>query len=125
MIDEIKHTELPWKYVEAPDGLIYSGSKDKIDLIDIVAKRVEPHNAKFIVRACTEYYGDKEIIAELLRELKNAKAIIEEYVPREAMGIDATGDLQEGHLTQSWPVLDEHLHYIDRAIAKAEGKPNE
>lgn len=70
-----KHTPTPYKY-DTTYGLIYSGSKDDIDAIDVVAKRVESHNAEFIVLACNVH----EELVEVLR------AITEVYINSENNG---------------------------------------
>ncbi len=60
----------------------------------------------------------------LVKALENAVKIIHEHVPVDALGIDGEGDFEEpgGHLTRCWPVLDEHLHYMDAALALARGE---
>lgn len=58
---------------------------------------------------------------DLFEALIQAVKIIREHVPTEALGSDMSGDLSEPHLTYSWPILEEHLHYMDAAINKAKG----
>lgn len=59
-------------------------------------------------------------IKSLRASLKHAIAIIEKHVPVDALGIDTAGDLLESHLNWSWPVLDEHLHYMNKDMQATE-----
>lgn len=56
---------------------------------------------------------------ELGEALKDATAIIRKFVPSDALGINSEGG-GDGWNDRSWPILDEHLHYMDEAVAKAE-----
>ena len=60
----------------------------------------------------------------LVKALEDAVKIIHEHVPVDALGIDGEGDFSEpsGHLTRCWPILDEHLHYMDAALALSRGE---
>lgn len=55
---------------------------------------------------------------ELVRALTDAVAIIRKYVPADALGTNSQGG-GDGWNDQSWPILDEYLHYMDAALAKA------
>lgn len=61
-------------------------------------------------------------IRELLQErdrlreaLTIAVAIIRKYVPSDALGTNSDGG-GDGWNDRSWPILDEHLHYMDEAL---------
>ncbi|WP_376742476.1 hypothetical protein [Ensifer canadensis] len=59
---------------------------------------------------------------DLLLSLKDAIDIIEKHVPRDALGVDHMGDFSVPGGVMTWCVIDEHLHYMRKAIAKAEGR---
>lgn len=52
-------------------------------------------------------------IAPLVEALRHAIGIIEAHVARDALGMG--GDRRDGQ----WPLLDEYLHHMKAAIAKA------
>lgn len=53
---------------------------------------------------------------DLYEGLKHAIAIIDKYVPVEALGMNGFGD---GVHEQSWPLLDEYTHHMRAALAKS------
>ena len=57
---------------------------------------------------------------DLLENLRHAVAIIRKYVPADALGMNSQGG-GDGWNDHSWPILDEYLHGMDAAIAKATG----
>lgn len=115
-----KPTPTPWK--------IRDGWADTVQPCDaslnnefIIATLYGPDraaNARLIVRAVNAHEA-------LVEALDHAVNIIREHVPEDALGIDGEGNFEEpgGHLTRCWPVLDEHLHYMDAALALAKGDP--
>ena len=56
-----------------------------------------------------------EAAPALAEALKHAVAIIRQYVPADALGTNSQGG-GDGWNDQSWPILDEHLHYMDQAL---------
>lgn len=55
-------------------------------------------------------------IGELKESLEHAISIIEKHVPRDALGTNSQG-AGDGWNDQSWPILDEYLHYMRAALA--------
>lgn len=55
--------------------------------------------------------------SDLLESLQHATAIIRKHVPDDALGMNSAGG-GDGWNDQSWPLLDEYLHYMDEAIKK-------
>ena len=56
--------------------------------------------------------------AEVLRAaLGDAVKLIEDHVPEGALGYDSSGDMEEAHLTFSWPRKIEALHYLRKDLA--------
>ena len=55
----------------------------------------------------------------LVEALQSAIAIIRKYVPVDALGFNSDGG-GDGWNDRSWPILDEHLHYMEAALARAE-----
>ena len=54
---------------------------------------------------------------DLLEALTDAVAIIEKYVPQDALGVNSEGE--DGPAGQSWPILDEYVSHFKSAIEKA------
>jgi hypothetical protein len=61
---------------------------------------------------------------DLLGALKEAVEVIEKHVPPDALGTNSMGDDSVPGGTMTWNVIDEHLHYMRQAIAKAEARSN-
>lgn len=57
----------------------------------------------------------------LVEALTNAVAIIRKYVPNDALGVNTEGG-GDGWNDRSWAILDEHLHYMDEALALAQAR---
>lgn len=69
--------------------------------------------------ASTHAAADAHLIAaapELLEALQHAVGVIEAHVPKDALGME--GNPQDG----MWPLLEEYLHHMKAAIAKARGQ---
>lgn len=58
-------------------------------------------------------------LADALPSLQQAMSIIRTHVPKDALGTNAQGDPDVPGGYQSWPLLDEYLHYMSEAVAKA------
>jgi len=109
-----KHTPGPWFAETSNDGawLIH------------VAGSVLCQRTQWSHRA-DESTANAHLIAavpDLLSGLKAAVETIEKHVPADALGTDSMGDDSVPGGTMSWNVIDEHLHYMRKAIAKAEGR---
>ncbi len=60
------------------------------------------------------------LVEELCAALEQAVKIIREHVPIEALGIDTdTPGASGGEPYREWPILEEHLYYMDRALTRA------
>ena len=109
----LKHTPLPWTIFKAGIG------EENGDGIASLWREGEEReaNAALIVRAVNAH-------EDLVKALDHAVNIIREHVLQDALGIDGEGNFEEpgGHLTRCWPVLDEHLHYMDAALALSRGE---
>jgi hypothetical protein len=108
-----EHTPGPWTVVPCSYGgmLLQRGEKE--------LRNRHPQGSLQIVPE-----ADAQLMAaspDLLEALKHAVAIIRKYVPADALGMNSQGG-GDGWNDQSWPVLDEYLHYMDAAISKAEGR---
>jgi hypothetical protein len=122
-VSEIKHTPGPWEILDNDDvegeicweitsGEFGPGHKSICWVRPVRADGAvdeEQHANALLIAASPDLYTG----------LKHAVAIIRQFVPEDALGFNSAGD---GHAMQSWPLLAEHLHYMDQAIAKAEGK---
>lgn len=49
--------------------------------------------------------------------LQHAIAIIEKHVPRDALGTNGHGDPAVPGGFESWPLLDEYLHYMRESVS--------
>lgn len=87
-------------------------------------------NAKDRVRKIDADLGEEEITrivrmqaaaSDLYVSLKRAVEIIKTHVPKDALGTNAQGDPDVPGGYQEWPLLDEYLHHMSAALAKAEG----
>lgn len=119
-----EHTPGPWEASPPLEGRCqwnitaggpYDPSKGARRRIGFVGNTAAP-------RILPDLEANARLIAaapDLLEALEQAVKIIKEHVPIDALGIDSSGDLQEAHLTFSWPILEEHLHYMGKALAKA------
>jgi len=59
----------------------------------------------------------------LYEALEQAVKIIREHVPIDALGMDTDNPGAEPHIPAcTWPILEEHLHYMDKALASARGE---
>lgn len=110
-MSETKHTHTPgpWTHDGPPDNIIvWSGPETRVCFM--TSNGPAEANARLIAAS-----------PDLLLNLKNAIDIIEKHVPRDALGVDHMGDFSVPGGVMTWAVLDEHLHYMRKAISKAEG----
>lgn len=107
------HTSAPWRVMPTsrPTQWLVVAGDDTMDRHngDSFSLQFKEANARLIAAA-----------PDLLESLQHAVQIIRKYVPADALGINSQGG-GDGYNDQSWPVLDEYLHYMDAAIAKATG----
>jgi hypothetical protein len=112
------HTPGPWHVdPKAPEESFF----EDVNILrhDGLAVAVCVHNGDILP---PEPLANAHLVAaapELLASLKDAIEIIEKHVPRDALGIDHMGDFSVPGGVMTWGVLDEHLHYMRQAIAKA------
>lgn len=119
----IEHTSGPWEYSLGADGeyRIYApcfpgASRAVFDIADVwLPDRGDRHANGHLIAAAPD----------LLISLQHAVNIIERHVPRDALGMNAQGDPDVPGGVQQWPLLDEYLHSMRAALAKASGSNHE
>ena len=111
-----KHTSGPWEYSEGADGAfrIYApcfpgASRAVFDVADVWLpdRGDRAANGRLIAAA-----------PDLLASLRHAVKIIEEHVPRDALGMNAQGDPDVPGGFQQSPLLDEYLHSMRAALER-------
>lgn len=85
-------------------------------------------SAASVTDFCTERHLIPEDLIEaapdLFEALEKAAKIIREHVPEDALGIGGGICPEPGMPDQTWPIKDEELYYMERALRKAKGEDN-
>lgn len=110
MSDETKFTKGPWEVAS--------------DWLDIWVRSATTKKPITDAQLPSDNDFDCHLIAaapDLYESLKHAVAIIKQHVPEDALGFNSEGG-GDGYNDRSWPLLDEYLHYMNAALARARGE---